>query len=150
TKVPGIQISEAFPNVARQLDKISIVRSLRTEESNHGFGHHYVLTGHRPNPAMKFPSLGSVVAKELGARNKVPAYAMMPSLGLAYDESFKGHILGGNCDPLILPGAEASERSEVRPEIENLRVPDLALPNGVSIERLGDRKALLELVDQVY
>lgn len=150
TNVPGIRISELFPKVARQMDKISIIRSLHTEENNHGFGHHYVLTGHRPNPAMKFPSVGSIVAKELAARNEVPPYVLMPSLGNNYDEYFKAHNLGATFDPMILPGAEAEPDADVRPEIKDLRVPDLALPNGLSIERLDDRRAFLSLVDHAY
>ena len=150
TNVPGIQISELFPKLARQMDKISIIRSLHTEENNHGFGHHYVMTGHKPNPAMKFPSLGSIVVRELGERREVPPYVMMPTLGLSYDEHFKGHILGGGCEPMILPGGAATDKAEVREEVKNLQVPDLALPNGVSIERLDDRRAFLGLVDRAY
>src|SRR5690242_6552325 len=72
TCVPGIQISELFPRVAQHLDKLSIVRSMRTQESNHPQGTYQALTGHRPNAAMKFPSLGSMICKELGPRNEMP------------------------------------------------------------------------------
>ena len=41
TKADGIQISELFPRLAGQMDKISVIRSLHTEENNHGAGHHY-------------------------------------------------------------------------------------------------------------
>jgi hypothetical protein len=72
TNVPGIQISELLPRVAKQMDKLSIVRSMHTEEDNHPQGTYYALTGHRPNPAMQFPSFGSILSKEMGARNNLP------------------------------------------------------------------------------
>src|SRR5438034_10803332 len=56
TNVPGIQISELLPRMAKQMDKLAIVRSMHTEEDNHPQGTYYALTGHRPNPAMQFPS----------------------------------------------------------------------------------------------
>ena len=78
TNVPGVRISELFPRIAQHMDKLAIIRSMYTEESNHPQGTHYAMTGHRPNPAMKFPSLGSVVAKELGPRHDIPPYMAHP------------------------------------------------------------------------
>ena len=74
TNVDGIQISELLPRVAKHMDKLSIIRSMHTEEIDHPEAAHYAITGHRPNPAMQFPSLGSIMAKELGPRNGLPAY----------------------------------------------------------------------------
>src|SRR6516165_5645427 len=78
TKVPGIQISELFPRVALQMDKLSVIRSVHTEENNHPQGTYNTLTGHRPNAAMKFPSVGSIICKETGPRNELPQYALVP------------------------------------------------------------------------
>jgi uncharacterized protein (DUF1501 family) len=78
TNVAGIQISELLPQVAKQMDKLSIVRSMHTEEDNHPQGTYYALTGHRPNPAMQFPSFGSIISKETGPRNNVPPYVLTP------------------------------------------------------------------------
>src|ERR1700722_14947385 len=71
TKVPGIQISELLPKVATHMDKLSIVRSMHTKGNDHPQGTHYAITGHEVNAAMNFPSLGSIVAKETGARNNM-------------------------------------------------------------------------------
>src|SRR6266851_5747714 len=74
TKVSGIQLSELFPRVARQMNKLAIIRSMRTEEDNHLQATHYAVTGHKPNPAMRFPSFGAIVAREIGVRNSVPPF----------------------------------------------------------------------------
>src|SRR5437867_13217733 len=51
TRVPGIQISELFPRIAQQMNKLSVIRSVHTEENNHPQGTYNTLTGHRPNAA---------------------------------------------------------------------------------------------------
>ena len=68
TNVPGIQISELLTRSAKHMDKLAVIRSMHTEENNHGMGHHYVMTGHRPNPSMKFPAFSSIITKEMGPR----------------------------------------------------------------------------------
>src|SRR5437773_560898 len=100
TSVPGIQISELFPRVARQMNKLSVVRSMHTEENNHPQGTYNVLTGHRPNAAMKFPSLGSIICKETGPRNELPQYALVPQPQevdfFSYADAYGSAFIGAN------------------------------------------------------
>ena len=65
TNVAGIQVSELLPTIAKKMDKIALVRSMHTRGNDHPQATHYVITGHDINPAMQFPSLGSIVTKEL-------------------------------------------------------------------------------------
>ena len=37
TNVPGIQISELLPKMSRKMDKLAVIRSMHTEENNHGW-----------------------------------------------------------------------------------------------------------------
>jgi len=62
TSVPGVQISEHMPTVARQMQHLAIVRSLTTTEGDHMRGRQLMHTSYTPNPAIAFPSLGSVVS----------------------------------------------------------------------------------------
>jgi hypothetical protein len=62
TSVPGIQISEHMPITARQMQHLAIVRSLTTSEGDHNRGHQLMHTSYTPNPAIAYPSLGSVLA----------------------------------------------------------------------------------------
>ena len=75
TNAPGVQIAEVFPSIARHMDKLSIIRSMQTQERNHPQATIETLTGHRPSPALKFPSVGSIVARELGTQNDMPPFA---------------------------------------------------------------------------
>src|SRR5262249_12167315 len=48
TNVPGVQICEHLPRLAKQMDKFSLVRSFRHHNSDHGPADHYMLTGYFP------------------------------------------------------------------------------------------------------
>src|SRR5262245_36621639 len=66
TNVAGIQISELLPKLARRMDRLALVRSMHTRGNDHPQATHYVITGHEINPAMQFPSVGSIITRELG------------------------------------------------------------------------------------
>ncbi len=61
TSARGVMISEHMPITARQMDKLAIVRSLVTREGSHQRGRELMHTSYTPNPAIPFPSIGSVV-----------------------------------------------------------------------------------------
>ena len=145
TNVPGIQVSELFPRIAQHMDKLAIIRSMHTEENNHPQGTHYAMTGHRPNPATKFPSLGSIITKELGPRNKVPPYVLIPKpweldFDVTYADSFHAAFLGTENNPLVLSD----------PSQGDFQVPDLSLPKSLSAEAIEDRRSFLSIVDRRY
>ena len=62
-----VQICEHMPMMAKNMDKMSIVRSMSTREADHMRGRYYMHTGYVPNPNVKHPSYGSVIAHELAA-----------------------------------------------------------------------------------
>jgi len=65
TKVPGVQISEILPTVAPQMDKLTIIRSLVTNEGSHERGTVLMNTGRQPSPVVQYPAVGSVVSSQL-------------------------------------------------------------------------------------
>ncbi len=75
TSVPGIHISELLPYTAQQTHRLAIVRGLNTTEDDHGKGAYIMQTGRRLSPAERYPHLGSVAAKLLGAEDSpLPGY----------------------------------------------------------------------------
>jgi hypothetical protein len=60
-----VQICEHMPMMAKNMDKMSIVRNMSTREADHMRGRYYMHTGYVPNPNVKHPSYGSVIAHEL-------------------------------------------------------------------------------------
>src|SRR5437762_13954466 len=88
TNVPGTLVCEHLPQVARHMDKFSLVRSFRHHNSDHGPADHYLLTGYFPqagfNPGLKpnnqRPAHGAVIARKLGPRGAVPPYVCLPKM----------------------------------------------------------------------
>lgn len=85
TAVPGIQIAENLPLLARRMDKLSVLRNVTSPEGEHDRAQYYLHTGFRLVPAFPRPALGSVVSHEypemdfpkyvlLGNRSFGPAY----------------------------------------------------------------------------
>jgi hypothetical protein len=64
TSAQGVQISEHMPRVAEQMRNLAIIRSLTTTEGDHNRGTTLMHSGYPPNPAIAFPSIGSVVSLE--------------------------------------------------------------------------------------
>jgi hypothetical protein len=148
TKVPGFDITEMFPKQAKVTDKFSIVRSLHHDTGDHFAGGHRMLTAKDmgvsgASTPIKFPSIGAIVHRELGARKSgMPGYVAVPhaaSIGLV-PGYFGAHVLGMQHDP-FQPGGD--------PNAPHFEVRNLNLAAGLSIERLEDRKALTKQFDRV-
>jgi hypothetical protein len=65
TSVPGIQIAESLPGVARQMHHLALIRSMSTSELDHGRAHYEMHTGFRAGAGIAFPSIGSIVCSEI-------------------------------------------------------------------------------------
>jgi hypothetical protein len=148
TKVPGFDITEMFPKQAKVTDKFSIVRSLHHDTGDHFAGGHRMLTAKDlgvsgASTPTRFPSIGAIVHRELGARKSgMPGYVAVPyaaSIGLV-PGYFGAHMLGVQHDP-FQPGGD--------PNAPNFQVNNLNLAQGLSIGRLEDRRALSTRFDRM-
>ena len=134
TNVSGIQIGECFPKIAQVMDKSVVMRAIVGCEGRHnsfqcmtGFRHAELrsMGGH--------PAMGSVLHKLQGPADKgVPPYVGMVTAGVWRDPGTPG-FLGQTYAPF-------------KPEGEGLA--DMKL-NGITTDRLGDRKSLLKGIDQL-
>ena len=75
TKVPGVFFSEHMKQLAANLDKFAMIRSIRHEQGNHGAGNHYMMTG--APPRIRFPS--ERYAAEYGPLATYPATFAEPA-----------------------------------------------------------------------
>ncbi|HWG46878.1 MAG TPA: DUF1501 domain-containing protein [Gemmataceae bacterium] len=66
TNVAGIQICELMPKLAKQADKLALLRSMSTGEADHFRGSYFMQTGYRSIAGTSHPHLGSIAAAELG------------------------------------------------------------------------------------
>ena len=54
TSIPGEYVGEKFVNIAKIMNKLTVVRSMTHGEAAHERGTHNMFTGYRPSPAVKF------------------------------------------------------------------------------------------------
>jgi hypothetical protein len=138
TKVPGLLYNELLKNTANIADKIVTIRSFSHGESAHERGTNNIFTGYRPSPALKYPSIGSIVSQQFGNRNNLPAYINVPSL---HNEFSGSGYLSHSYSPFGLGD---------NPENPNFKVKDLVLPDNVSIDRFEKRKKMLEITNKNF
>ncbi len=149
TNVSGITFSDQLPLLARQADKLAVVRSFSHESNNHEPSVYHVLTG-KKNPALvvpanfrrrsDFPNVGSVVSY-FTPPSVLPASVTVPRPvghdGVTYAGTHAG-FLGPRHDPLELKEAP---NAGVQPS------HSLDLPEGLASARLIARQGLLKLIE---
>ncbi len=65
SSVPGTHVSELIPHTAKQMHRLSLIRSIDTGTTDHGLGAYEMRKGHRKQPGREYPELGAVCAKGL-------------------------------------------------------------------------------------
>ncbi len=136
TTVPGIQICEAFPRLARAMDKLVIVRSLVGNQTDHNAIQ--VFDGHHPRkltPSGGWPQFGSTVARLQGPVD----VATPPFVSLCYTCTHGPYNEPG-------PGFLGTSFAPFRPMGPSR--DDMVL-QGVTVDRLADRKTLLRSFDSI-
>ena len=149
TNVPGLSICEHLPRLAQRCDKLTVVRSMTHNNADHTPSTHFLLTGQPPptggDRRAQWPSLGSVLSKLGRGRGPLPPYiSFRPKLEndvprfVEDSQGQWGGWLGPMHDPLII---------DHDPNRADYRVADLALSEGLSKERLDERRSLLASVE---
>ena len=82
SNVTGIQVCELMPKMAKQMDKVAVIRSMKTSEVDHPGGIYLMHTGYRPAANVRFPEVGAVVAKYRGVEGAdLPNFIKVSSNG---------------------------------------------------------------------
>src|SRR4029079_15942221 len=101
TSVSGIRISEHFPRFAKLMQHAAVLRGMSTLESDHKLATYHLHTGYLNRAgAVSFPSLGAIVAKELGKRDV--ALPNFITIGRGPQEALTAGFLGPDQQPLTV------------------------------------------------
>lgn len=149
TSVPGVRICEHLPQLARQMHRVTLVRSVNHRMRNHNSAAYQALTGVAPplddirlrDTLDLYPAYGSTVARLRPAADGMPSFVAYPHLMRDGSITPGQHasFLGKNYDPLFF-------RED--PNSPEFRLPELTLPATLSLERLEDRRSMLRLLDE--
>jgi len=135
TNVKGIELSSLFPELARQADKYSLIRSMTHGNNGHETAAYLMQTGHKPGGRLAYPSVGAIFTffKKDEYKGLVPPYiVMLEAAGRFSEEGF----LGPAYKPFATGGDPNAQRFEVQ-GIVNRGVDD------------GRQKARRELADEI-
>jgi uncharacterized protein (DUF1501 family) len=100
---PGMMISEHLPRLAKQGRRLSIVRSLVTQEEDHFRGRYILHTGYKPGGSIDHPALGSAFAFELGEGPDDPGYVWLKAgQGIIGVDSIGPAFLGPEYAPFVI------------------------------------------------
>lgn len=153
TNVPGIQYASALPRLSRHADKLCVVRAMSTGDNAHSSSGYYILTGvpHQPmqvenaNPGAPndWPNMGAIVRRVRGDSGGLPSAVRLPM-----------HIF--NTDSSVWPGQDAGFLGRASdpwlfrcdPGAASLRIPEFTLDADVAVDRLGERRDLLQQLDR--
>ncbi len=145
TKIPGYQICEHMPELAKLADKYSVIRSFTHKDNNHLMSTHHVLTG-QFQPGAFFDKIASRTdwpnysgaydyfnPRNDGIPNGVnlPTYMQQPPL--LWPGQYAG-LLGAKHDPWQITAD---------PNKDDFKVDSLTLAAGLDIQRVTDRQSLL-------
>jgi uncharacterized protein (DUF1501 family) len=140
TTVPGVKISEHLPRLATHASDMAIVRSMTTKEGDHGRATTLVRTGYLPVGAIRYPTLGSLVAKELGRDDaELPNFVSIAPFRSLAPAAYGPGFLGSGYAPLVVGDGPSGEGNTEG----TLKVENLALPDAVSPDSIDGRLSLL-------
>lgn len=114
TNVSGIQLGELFPELAKQADKYSIIRSMTHRNNGHETAAYLMQTGHMPGEQMAYPCIGAVFALlkgyNAGYKGLIPPYVVLTQSQGRFSES---GFLGSKYNPFATGGDPNAARFEV-------------------------------------
>ncbi len=145
TRTPGVRFTELFPQMALRSDQFALVRSMVTFDGGHPGAGTWGLTGFNDNPEPVAPNFGSIVAKHTlqrrGAAELPPFFYLGRGIPRDLPTRIKGYgggRLGRQYDPFLV-NCQANGTVEL---------PALDLMDGLSPNRLVDRRSLMTNLDE--
>lgn len=139
TNVPGIEICEHFPRLAKMMDKFSLIRSIADSDGDHDC--YQCMTGHPRKdrgPQGGWPTMGAWVSKLQGANPGIPANValMYPTGNRTWGDPGTGGFMGPSYGPMNLVAKDPQTKAQ------NMTLQDITL------DRLRDRDQLRHAFDQ--
>lgn len=139
TVLPGVQFSQYMAEQAKVADKLAVIRSIHHKSSSHGTSSHLTQTGYylrnRQSRENDMPCFGSLASRVRGPHQPgMPAFVSLPRemrFGRAgwLGKGYNAFVTGRDADS------------------KNFQVPNLTLMRGLTSDRLGDRRQLLNEFD---
>ncbi len=151
TAVPGIRISEHLPKIASHAQDLVLVRSMTTREGDHGRATYLMRTGNLPMGAIQYPTLGSLLSKEIGnPEAELPNFVSISPFRVFNRAALLPGFLGPKYAPLIVGENRGFGNNPNEQTDEMLKVQDLEAPKQIPSEHALARLDLLQKMQHEF
>ena len=140
TAIPGVKFCDTVPNLAREIGRYGLLRSWNPKNGSHGSADQWVMSGRRFNPAVAYPTYGSVVSYHHGFKTAMPPFVQ---LGSQIDNRFGGGTAG------VLGLEHNPFEMLADPNAKNFSVRDITPPKGITMDRVDRRRKMLSVIDEL-
>ena len=144
TAVPGLYLGEHLPRMAQQAQHLAILRSMTSKEGDHSRATLHLRTGYPPLGPIEYPTLGSLLSKELGSDDAaIPNFVSIAPPRFLAPQAFGPGYLGPKHAALEV-GAAGNRNNA------SLRVANLSPPAGLTDAQQADRLRLLNAASSEF
>jgi len=149
TNLPGVEIGEMWPETAKVMDKIALIRSMESGEADHFRAIKLVKTGYKISPTLAYPQWGSVVGHErYDPAFELPPFVRVGKPRIATRDVNSG-VLGAKYESFKVDDPNKIPSNLLPTESEDVVRRRLALVDQLDAEfaRVGAEKAVAEKKD---
>ena len=133
TSIPGLIACEYMPKFAKRANEYALIRGISHSTGDHPQGQEYISTGNRPTPALRHPSLGSIVSREFPGSGEIPPYVIVPR------SDWQAGFMGDAYSPF--------KTNDYPKHGEPFEVRGISLPEGLTVSKVKRRTQLLKSLD---
>ena len=137
SSVPGLDVCELLPKMAKVMNKLTLVRSQFHGNDHHETATNWVMSGRSGSAFGDYPAIGAVVAHRFGFAGLLPPYVSVPRNPSFTWELGRSAFLGGRCESF-----KAGDPNEA-----GYKVRDLAIPATMKLDNLQRRQSLRDAID---
>jgi hypothetical protein len=140
TNVSGLKIADGWPNMAKMMDQVAVIRSMTGVEPDHPRATFHLHTGYLPGGGVKYPTFGAAAAAELG-RSRPTDFELPLFVGIGQERMAARKIGAGFLPQSYAPLLVTNPT----------RLPtNVSLPPGTDGKRLARQIDLIKRLDDEY
>ena len=145
SSVSGIQVCEHLPQLAKLMEHCVPIRSMSTKEGDHTRGTYLMRTGNLPTGPIHYPTMGSLLSKELGSESAdLPNFVAVAPYTQFSPGAYGPGFFGPKYAPLVVGDGNRVGPGAARMNYDqSLSVKNLETASGINEYRADARLALL-------
>jgi len=151
TNAPGLRIGEHLPQMAKWGDRLAVIRGMSTKEGDHSRGSYLMRTGQLPMGAIQFPTVGSLISKEIGDPTaELPNFVSVAPERFFNADAYGPGFLGPNYAPLIVGEGFGRNNNDLNGIDQQLKVKNLDRAGDVGKDHADARLEMLRQVQEDF